>query len=39
VLDREWRYIYINRAVERIAGLQREEMLGRTVREVSPNVL
>lgn len=35
MLDREWSYTYINRAAERIAGLRREEMLGRTVREVS----
>jgi PAS domain S-box-containing protein len=36
VLDREWHYIYLNRAAERIANLRREEMLGRTIREISP---
>jgi PAS domain S-box-containing protein len=36
VLDREWRYTYVNRAAARIANLRREEMLGRTLWEISP---
>jgi PAS domain S-box-containing protein len=36
VLDREWCHTYVNPAAERIAGLRREEMLGRTIQEVSP---
>lgn len=35
-LDREWRYTYVNRAVERNTGLRRDEMLGRTAWEVFP---
>jgi PAS domain S-box-containing protein len=35
-IDREWRYTYVNRAAERITGLGREEMLGRTVWELFP---
>lgn len=35
-LDREWRYTYVNREVERNTGLRRDEMLGRTVWEVFP---
>lgn len=35
-MDREWRYIYVNRSAERILGLRREEMLGRTVWELFP---
>ena len=30
-IDREWRYTYVNRAAGCIAGLRREQMLGRTV--------
>lgn len=36
VLDRQWRYTYVNRAAARIANLRREEMLGRTLWEISP---
>jgi PAS domain S-box-containing protein len=35
-IDRDWRYTYANRAAERIVGLSREKMLGRTVWELFP---
>jgi PAS domain S-box-containing protein len=35
-LNHEWRYMYVNRAGERIARRSREEMLGRTIREIVP---
>ena len=35
-IDREWRYIYVNPAAERIGDHRREEMLGRTVWELFP---
>jgi PAS domain S-box-containing protein len=35
-IDRGWRYTYANPAAERIVGLSREKMLGRTVWELFP---
>jgi PAS domain S-box-containing protein len=35
-IDREWCYRYANRAAERIVGLSREQMLGRSVLEFFP---
>ncbi|HEY6399780.1 MAG TPA: ATP-binding protein, partial [Blastocatellia bacterium] len=36
--DRDWRYIYINMAAERM-GLRRAELLGRTIWEAFPDLL
>src|SRR6266850_3487161 len=33
-IDRELRYTYANRAAERIIGLRREEIIGRTIKEL-----
>jgi PAS domain S-box-containing protein len=38
-LDREWRYTYVNGAAERLTGLGRAEMLGRTRWEVLPDLI
>lgn len=37
-LDREWRYVYVNREAERILGLQPGELLGRTIWEAYPGL-
>ncbi len=37
-LDWEWRYVYVNRAAERLIGRSRHELLGRALFEVSPAV-
>jgi PAS domain S-box-containing protein len=39
VLDREWRYAYVNSAAERLLGKGRDELLGRVVWEVYPSEL
>jgi PAS domain S-box-containing protein len=36
VVDRQWRYTYVNTAAERLSGHRRDEMLGRTRFEVFP---
>jgi PAS domain S-box-containing protein len=36
-LDSEWRYIYVNRAAERLARLRREDILGRTIEDLFPS--
>jgi PAS domain S-box-containing protein len=38
VLDREWRYLYVNAAAVRQARRSREELLGRTLLECYPGV-
>ncbi|HLO51615.1 MAG TPA: ATP-binding protein [Kamptonema sp.] len=39
VLDREWRYLYVNDRVIETVGLERETLLGRSVWEVFPEVV
>jgi two-component system cell cycle sensor histidine kinase/response regulator CckA len=39
VLNREWRYTYVNSAAERLLGTGRAELLGRVVWEVYPGEL
>ncbi len=39
VVDREWRYTYVNAAAERLSGRRREEMLGRTRFEMFPGFI
>ena len=38
-LDRQWRYVYVNRAAEQFTGLCREDMLGRTQWELFPEII
>jgi PAS domain S-box-containing protein len=37
-LDREWRFIYVNRMAEKAIGLPREELLGRNMWELFPDL-
>ncbi|MEH2237692.1 ATP-binding protein [Nostoc sp.] len=39
VLDREWRYTFVNDRVAEVVGIQKEELLGRIVWEVFPDVV
>jgi PAS domain S-box-containing protein len=39
VVDRQWRYTYVNAAAERLSGRRREEMLGRTRFEMFPGFI
>lgn len=39
VLDREWRYTFVNAAVEAMVGMSREELLGRSIWEVRPDLV
>ncbi|WP_375471087.1 ATP-binding protein [uncultured Nostoc sp.] len=39
VLDREWRYTFVNERVAEIVGIPKEELLGRIVWEVFPDVV
>lgn len=36
VIDREWRYVYLNAAAERILGRPREELIGKVIWEAFP---
>ncbi|MEO7715176.1 MAG: PAS domain S-box protein [Capsulimonas sp.] len=38
-LDKEWRYIYVNRQGEQTAGFSREELIGRRIWDVYPEIL
>jgi two-component system, cell cycle sensor histidine kinase and response regulator CckA len=38
VIDRDWRYVYVNDAVARQARKRREELLGRTMMECFPGI-
>src|SRR5438128_1555326 len=38
-LDPQWRYIYVNEAAARRAGLKREDMIGRNIWEVYPDAV
>jgi PAS domain S-box-containing protein len=38
VLDREWRYTFVNDQVAEVVGIQKEELLGRIIWEVFPDV-
>lgn len=37
-LDREWRYVLVNNATERLTGMQKEELLGKKITEVFPGI-
>ena len=39
VLDREWRYSYVNERVVQVVGLRREELLGRNIWELFPDTV
>ncbi|MEH2169317.1 MAG: ATP-binding protein [Nostoc sp.] len=39
VLDREWRYTFVNDRVAEVVGIPKEELLGRIVWEVFPDVV
>ncbi|MEH2084136.1 MAG: ATP-binding protein [Nostoc sp.] len=39
VLDREWRYIFVNDQVAEVVGIPKEELLGKIVWEVFPDVV
>jgi PAS domain S-box-containing protein len=36
-IDRDWRFLYVNRQAERLWGVRREEILGRSLFEVYPH--
>jgi PAS domain S-box-containing protein len=36
VFDRDWRFVYVNRAAERHVEMPREQLLGRTIAELFP---
>ncbi|WP_426060560.1 PAS domain S-box protein [Hymenobacter sp. B1770] len=36
LLDSQWRYTFVNSEVERLLGIKREDLLGRTMQEVFP---
>ena len=38
-LDSDWRFVAFNRAAEEIFDLRREDVIGRTIRELSPTTL
>jgi PAS domain S-box-containing protein len=38
VLDREWRYTFVNDRVAEVVGIQKEELLGRSIWEVFPDI-
>ncbi|MBN3891488.1 MAG: response regulator [Nostoc sp. JL31] len=39
VLDREWRYTFVNQQVAEIVGIPKEELLGRIIWEVFPDMV
>jgi PAS domain S-box-containing protein len=39
VLDSEWRYIYVNERVAEVIGIAKEELLGKCIWEVFPDVV
>jgi PAS domain S-box-containing protein len=39
LLDGQWRYVYVNRAAERVAGKLREELIGRVIWETYPALI
>jgi PAS domain S-box-containing protein len=39
LLDRQWRYVYLNRAAEQLAGTPRAELIGRVLWETYPGLL
>lgn len=39
VFDRQWRYIYVNKAAEEAIGLSREEILGRVLWDIYPDII
>ncbi|MBD2682000.1 response regulator [Nostoc paludosum FACHB-159] len=39
VLDREWRYTFVNQRVAEVVGFSKEELLGRSIWEMFPDVV
>jgi PAS domain S-box-containing protein len=39
VLDRDWRYTFVNDRVAEVVGIQKEELLGRIIWEVFPDMV
>ncbi|MFN6558643.1 MAG: ATP-binding protein [Nostoc sp. ChiSLP01] len=39
VLDREWRYIFVNQRVAEFVGFSKEQLLGRSIWEIFPDVV
>ncbi|MHC5734748.1 ATP-binding protein [Nostoc sp.] len=39
VLDREWRYTFVNDQVAAVVGIQKEKLLGRSIWEVFPDMV
>jgi PAS domain S-box-containing protein len=39
VFDRDWRYVYLNRAAELHIGMPRDQVLGKTIAEVFPGYI
>ncbi|BAY80126.1 multi-sensor hybrid histidine kinase (plasmid) [Nostoc linckia NIES-25] len=39
VLDREWRYIFVNQRVAEVVGFSKDELLGRNIWEMFPDVV
>src|SRR5206468_5692993 len=39
LLDRDWRYLYVNEAAVRVMGRPREHILGRTLWELYPDII
>ncbi|HEX7226209.1 MAG TPA: PAS domain-containing protein, partial [Candidatus Binatia bacterium] len=38
-LDRKWRYVYVNERVTQVVGLTKEQMLGKTIWELFPELV
>jgi PAS domain S-box-containing protein len=38
-LDRKWRYVYVNERVTQVVGLTKEQILGKTIWELFPEVV
>ncbi len=38
-LDRDWRYIYVNQRIAQLAGIPRDQLLGRKIWEVFPEAV
>ncbi|MEC4814008.1 MAG: ATP-binding protein [Scytonema sp. PMC 1069.18] len=39
VLDREWRYTYVNDMVVEVTGIRREDLLGKSIWELFPDII
>ncbi|BDI15554.1 hypothetical protein ANSO36C_13560 [Nostoc cf. commune SO-36] len=38
-MDRQWRYTFVNDRIAEVAGIQKEELQGRIIWEVFPDVV